>query len=108
MLVHISHRIDDKHNIFKLIDIQLDLWREALRQKAPQIKDLFGEIWEEYKKGVDDTPKSEKVISMATDILCELKILELNSATKESLDKQNNLGKHHSYWRQPSRQGPDA
>lgn len=93
MLVHVSPRTTDQERIANAIRDQLDLWREAERQRQ-RLEAVFGPVWDNMKVGVDVPADDETVLRAAIAVLREVVVLELNSVTGEDLEYDVKPGRH--------------
>lgn len=93
MLVHVSARTIDQERVARLIEDQLEVWREAERQ-GQQLESIFQEVWETFRGGVDISVDERTVVATALVVMRQIVVLVLNSVTGENLEYEEKPGRH--------------
>jgi hypothetical protein len=93
MLVHVSHLTSDQARIAARIREQLDLWRDAVRQ-GHDLHELLAGVLARHLDGVDLPAAEADVVVRAREVLRQMVVLELNSATGENLEYDEQPGRH--------------
>lgn len=93
MLVHVSQLVADQARISGAVREQIDLWRSEVSQGA-HFTQWLGKLLESHFRGVELSHSKERVIEVATDVLNQLAVIELNSETGENLEYDEKPGRH--------------